>query len=156
MRTCLGKSGEVRLGHRQNKYSTSTIAPCCITITLLNCTAYIEILIITLVLLAAKADFYVWDLCSEKSCFCEAKHADHKNGFILYFIPVEKLTSNNRASICNTEATPLQPQVFTTAFSFPACKYCKIFACTHDTFFKPLFIQQWFAEHASSAAAPVS
>lgn len=73
-------------GNRQNKYSISTNAPCCIAITLLNCTAHIEILILPLVLLAAKADVCARDLCSGKSCFCEAKHADHKRWihFVFY------------------------------------------------------------------------
>lgn len=51
-------------GGREAKINTpiSTNAPSCIAITLLNCTAHIEILILPLVLLAAKADVYVRDL----------------------------------------------------------------------------------------------
>lgn len=61
---CLGKGGGVRLGLR-GKINTpiSTNALSCIAITLLNCTAHIEILILPLVLLAAKADVCIRDLC---------------------------------------------------------------------------------------------
>lgn len=40
-----------------------------------------------------------------------------KDGSILYFIPVGKLASNNRASISNTKATPLQPRTATSLHS---------------------------------------
>lgn len=53
------------MGGREAKINTpvSTNALSCIAITLLNCTAHIEILILPVVLLAAKADVYVRDLC---------------------------------------------------------------------------------------------
>lgn len=65
MTTCLGRSGGVRRGGREAKINTpiSTNALSCIAITLLNCTAHIEILILPVVLLAAKADVCVRDLC---------------------------------------------------------------------------------------------
>lgn len=60
----LGKIGGERLG-QGGKINTPicTNLLSCIAITLLNCTAHIEILILPLVLLAAKTDVCVWDLC---------------------------------------------------------------------------------------------
>lgn len=117
MMTCLGESGGLRLGHRQNKYSISTNAPCCIAITFLNRTAHIEILILPLVLLAAKAGVCGWDLFSEKSCFCEAKHADHirRIHFVFYSSGETCILNNSVLSISKTKATPRQPRTATTS-----------------------------------------
>lgn len=110
MTTCLGKSGGVRLGRRQNKSSIFTNAPCCIAIILLNCTAYIEILILPLVLLAAKADVCVGGFMFRKILFLwsEACRSQKMDPFCLLF-QWRKLASNNRASISNTNAAPPQP-----------------------------------------------
>lgn len=110
MMTCLGKSGGVRLGRRQNKSSIFTNAPCYIAIILLNCAAYIEILILPLVLLAAKANVCVGGFMFRKILFLwsEACRSQKMDPFCVLF-QWRKLASNNCASISNTNAAPLQP-----------------------------------------------
>lgn len=88
----------------------STNAPSCIAIALLNCRAHIKILILPLVLLAAKADVYERDLCEDQPVLKNPVSVKHNNAYHKRWIRLVHILLQRRTLqpvIVRVLATPL-------------------------------------------------